>query len=178
MIVVVGGGGAKVGKTALVCGIVAALPEREWTAVKITRHDYGRLGPVWEETQAGQGTDTARYLAAGAKRALLISAPAQELGKAVEPLLQSCRDGGPSAALIFESNSVLEYLDPDVCLAVDLEGQLEPKPSFQALAQRADARVRWAGCDGAEWAPRPVFRLEAMERLSPAMAGWLRQRLS
>jgi len=66
-IVVVGGSGRGVGKTALVCGLIAALPEFNWTAIKITGHDHGQPKPVWEETQPGQGTDTARFLAAGAR---------------------------------------------------------------------------------------------------------------
>src|SRR5208282_1655489 len=73
-IIVVGGSSRGVGKTALVCGLIAALPEFRWTAVKITTHDYGKPKPIWEETRAGQETDSARYLAAGAERAFLATA--------------------------------------------------------------------------------------------------------
>ena len=73
-IIVVGGSSRGVGKTALVCGLIASLPEFRWTAVKITGHKHGKPEPVWEETTAGQGSDTARYLAAGARWALLVSA--------------------------------------------------------------------------------------------------------
>ncbi len=84
-IVVVGGSTKDIGKTALVCAIISALPDFNWTAVKITGHSY-ELGPflsrlaaedsdptVWEEMNPGQETDTARYLAAGARRALLVT---------------------------------------------------------------------------------------------------------
>ena len=60
-ILVVGGSHRGVGKTALVCGLIAALPEHRWTAVKITSDDHGQFAPVWEDTEPGQGTDTARY---------------------------------------------------------------------------------------------------------------------
>ena len=74
-ILVVGGSGRGVGKTALVCGLIAALPEFRWTGVKITTDDHGMGEPIWEETDPGQGSDTARYLSAGAVRALLVTAP-------------------------------------------------------------------------------------------------------
>ena len=66
------------GKTALVCGLIAALPEFFWTAVKISSHFHGRGEAVWEEATPGNGTDTARYLAAGARRALLATAPLKD----------------------------------------------------------------------------------------------------
>src|SRR5579863_9866900 len=74
-IIVVGGSGRGVGKTSLVCGLISALDELRWTAVKISTHDHGKPKPIWEETSAGAETDTARYLTAGAERALLVTAP-------------------------------------------------------------------------------------------------------
>ena len=43
---------------------------------------------IWEETAPGEGTDTARYLAAGARRALLVTAREDALGPIVEQILQ------------------------------------------------------------------------------------------
>ena len=40
-IVVVGGHSRSVGKTSVVAGLVAAMPERAWTAVKITQYGHG-----------------------------------------------------------------------------------------------------------------------------------------
>src|ERR1700733_3773852 len=93
-IIVVGGGGRGAGKTALVCGLVRALPDISWTAVKITSHEHGHEHgqdnptPIWEETAPGEGSDTARYLAAGACRALLVTAGEDGLGPVVGGLLQ------------------------------------------------------------------------------------------
>ena len=81
-IVVVGGSAKDIGKTALVCAIISALRDFDWTAVKITAHDYiadsvdqvsASVGQSCEETEAGSETDTSRYLAAGARRALLVT---------------------------------------------------------------------------------------------------------
>ena len=49
-IIVVGGSNRGAGKTALVCGLIAALPEFHWIAVKVTDHDHGQPSPIWEET--------------------------------------------------------------------------------------------------------------------------------
>ena len=80
-VIVVGGGGRGAGKTALVCGLMRALPEISWTAVKITTHEHGNSTPIWEETAPGDTTDTARYLAAGARRALLVTASEERWGR-------------------------------------------------------------------------------------------------
>src|SRR5579863_4544376 len=103
-LIVVGGGGRGAGKTALVCGLIRAFPEIEWTAIKITTHEHGKATAIWEETTPGQETDTARYLAAGARRALLVTATDDSLSNVLERVL--VEDSTP-AGVIFESNSVL-----------------------------------------------------------------------
>src|SRR5260370_35824098 len=40
-ILVIGGHSRNVGKTSVVAGLIAALPERQWTAVKITQFGHG-----------------------------------------------------------------------------------------------------------------------------------------
>jgi hypothetical protein len=176
-IIVVGGSGKGVGKTALVCGLIAGLPECQWTAVKITSHDYGKLEPVWEETEAGQGTDTGRYLAAGAARALLVTTrdgiiPALKLKQAV----------APGTGLILESSRILTHLEPELCLGVlGPEGAgAEVKPSFQLFMRRADALVTLAA-SGSSIQPAgqaiPLFPLARLELPSPEMLAWVRERL-
>lgn len=181
--IVVGGSGKGVGKTTLICGLIAALAEFRWTAVKITSHDHGQPGRIHEDTRqdggAPPGTDTARYLAAGAERALLVSALPAEFGETVGELM---RAEGPQAHLIFESNRILGFLKPDVCLL--LHGCMERaswKPSFNLVARQADAMVERCDADlmlrhGA--ISRPVFQLASLDKISPEMLGWLRMRLS
>jgi hypothetical protein len=173
-IIVVGGSGRSAGKTALVCGLMRALPEIPWTAVKITSHAHGKPAAIWEETTAGQETDTARYLAAGARRALLVTAEDDALDPIVQQILRECP---PSAGVIFESNSVLRCLSPDLCLAAASSPWTGQKPSHDLLEQRMDAMVELAGHDHVITARKLSFRLASLERISPTMLEWLRERL-
>jgi len=200
-IIVVGGGGRGAGKTALVCGLMRALPEIPWTAVKITthEHEHGETTPIWEETAPGQGTDTARYLAAGARRALLVTAGEDGLGPIVEQILQehsrasraidvdakqvgakkvdAKKAGATQAGIIIESNSVLRHLRPDVCLCAATSPWAEQKPSFDLLMEHVDATGELAAHDHIIEAEKITFRLASLERVSPTMLDWLRERL-
>jgi hypothetical protein len=175
-IIIVGGSGRNVGKTTLVCGFIAALPEFRFTAVKISAHDHGHPEPVWEETASGQETDTQRYLAAGAERALLVTAlegdfPIRQIEAAV------ARDPD----LIFESNRIVDYYKSDLCLAVLGEPDAERKPSFEAFAKRADAFVAGAGEDTNGYVlpeEAVILPLVDFEAMPPELIGWIRKRLS
>jgi hypothetical protein len=179
-IVVVGGSARGAGKTTLVCGIVAALKERRWTAVKITPHAHGAGTAVREGTVADPGSDTGRYLAAGAERALLIGAQEEQIEALVKRLLAEPRHGenAPGTNLIFESNRVLRYIRPDVCLAIDAGAERARKPSFELVAERCDATVMLAEDKDAIAGEKPWFQLKNFEQLSAEMAGWLRQKLA
>lgn len=186
-IVVVGGSTKNVGKTALVCGLIAALREFDWTAVKITGHDYEppdpgasragiAKGAIWEETCAGAETDTGRYLAAGARRALLVTRYGADV--VIEDIRRSL---GADRNVIFESNRIVEALEPDVCLALVGERQAGVKASFLRLLCVADAVVSVDGmlAQAAE-APAAIMRFElrSADRPTPEMVRWLRERLS
>jgi hypothetical protein len=177
-IVVVGGSGRGVGKRALVCGLIAALTEFCWTAIKISTHEHGKSKPFWEETTAGTETDTARYLAAGAERAFLATVEGDEQGVIVRGLMDA---QGLGAHLIFESNQVLNYVQPELCLAV--HGGLDRarcKPSFSHVVRRADAIVAHSDADrmlGGDAASKPIFHLADLGKISPEMLGWVRLKL-
>jgi hypothetical protein len=173
-IIVVGGGGRRAGKTALICGLIHALPEIEWTAIKITSHAHNKATPIWEETVAGQETDTGRYLAAGARRALLVTAADCDLGSIVQQILL---EHSSPTALIFESNRVLSHLRPDLCLAAATNPHGSHKPSFALVEERMDALVELAGHDHMIDGKKMCFHLRSLERISPTMAEWLRERL-
>jgi hypothetical protein len=184
-IIVVGGSGRGVGKTALVCGLIAALTEFRWTAIKISTHDHGKPKPVWEEPAAGTETDTARYLAAGAERALLVSPPLRDETQVADfPVLlnELWRVAGSDANVIFESNSILDHVQPDLCLAV--HGGLDHarrKPSFGDVVRRADAMVAHSDADrmlGGDAASKPIFHLAALEKISAEMLDWVRLKLT
>jgi hypothetical protein len=172
-ILVVGGGGKGAGKTALICGLLRALPDRKWTAIKITSHAHVPHEPIFEETAAGQETDTARYLAAGAGRALLFTAHEGGLGA----LMRKFLDEHPGSHLIVESNSVLNHLKPDLCFAVSMSLKGGDKPSFEIVEQCADATVALGGHDHVIPGARIHFHLRSLEAISPTMLEWVNERL-
>ncbi len=172
--VVVGGSARNVGKTSLICGLISAMPECPWTVVKITSHDHGKTAPIWEETQAGQGTDTARYLAAGARRALLVTAgdgkiPTAELGAAT----------ADDRWLIFETNQVQSLPKPDLLLALIGPEETDSKSSFAAVVQRADAFIYTGSGPGPtrQVDTRPTLVLPDLHHISPELNQWMRARL-
>jgi molybdopterin-guanine dinucleotide biosynthesis protein len=182
---VVGGSHRGVGKTALVCGLIAALPEHRWIAVKVTSDEHGGSAPVWEETEAGQGSDTGRYMAAGAARAFLITASDGEIQERVAELGRLL---GPEYSVIYESNRVADFVRPDALLLVEgLAGEQTAKASFLRIEGLADATVSrvlgdavGAAFDSAKAernVARPHFQLDSLERVSPQMREWVRQRI-
>jgi hypothetical protein len=173
-IIVVGGGGPGAGKTALICGLIRALPEIDWTAIKVTSQAHDKPAPIWEETAAGVETDTGRYLAAGARRSLLVTAGDAELGVAIEQVL---KDHSSAPALIFESNRVLCHLRADLCLAAATNPHGSRLPSFALVEEHMDALVEVAGHDHVIEGERMCFHLRSLERVSPTMGAWLRERL-
>jgi hypothetical protein len=174
-IIIVGGSGRNAGKTTLVCALIAALPGHRWTAVKISAHDHGHPESVWEETATGEETDTERYLAAGAQRALLVSALDDDF-----PIAQIRSALARDPDIIFESNRIIDYYKPDLCLAVLADPYGERKPSFAAFAKRADAFVALATADAKAFAlPQDaiVFPLVDFQAMTPELLEWLRKRL-
>jgi hypothetical protein len=184
-ILVIGGGAKDVGKTALVCAVIAALREFNWTAVKITGHDYPPVNPlagaaassnrtIREETVAGSQTDTARYLAAGARRALLVTRHGPDV-----PIEEIRRALGNDPNVIFESNRIIDALRPDVCLALVNDRMTNVKASFDRLLRVADALVSVGGVGDTPGASVkiPRFSLQSPSRIPPEMLDWLRRRL-
>jgi len=192
-IIVVGGSSRGAGKTSLVCGLIAALPEFRWTAIKITTHDHGQAKPIWEEAQSGLETDTSRYLAAGAARAFL--ATPSLVPRSADPDLPPMLDElwphfGRGTNLIFESNSIVHHVRPNACLMIQAVDKRrlplpERKPSFIAAIGHADAAVTVSHADGVtpdglrlpDQEPKPIFHLADFGRISSQMLAWLRPRL-
>jgi hypothetical protein len=178
-IVVVGGSTKDIGKTALVCAIISAFRDCDWTAVKITAHDYisdtldhaVSASAILEETTAGRETDTSRYLAAGACRALLVTRTGAQV-----PIEDIQRAVGADRNVIYESNRIVDAIKPDVCLALMAEDG-RTKASFERLLRMADGVVSVGGVDE-EVARRSHFRLRSANQLSPELIKWLRERLS
>lgn len=155
-IVVVGGQTRNIGKSSVVAGLIAGLPERNWTAFKITQFGHGvcsahgkpcdcDAGPhtiaISEERDRTTGTDSARFLAAGAVRAFWVRTRQGQLAEAM-PRIRKELASAENA--ILESNSILNFLDPDVYLTVLDPSNCDFKDSAKNFLDRADA-VLWSG---------------------------------
>ena len=129
-IVVIGGHSRSVGKTSVVAGLIAALPEFRWTAFKITQYGHGICSAngevcdcatndhswaITEDRDRAGDSDTARFLAAGAERAWWVRTEQGELAEAM-PALREKLSHAESA--ILESNSVLQFLRTDLYMTV------------------------------------------------------------
>jgi hypothetical protein len=161
-LVVVGGHTRSIGKTQLVCDIIAAFPKTEWIAGKITQYGHGVCAQNGEncncapeehvcaldwESQADTGTDSARFLAAGAKRSFWLRTKQGYLAEGL-PLLRDAlkevagqRDGGDNRAVILESNSLMQFVKPSLYFAVVDPLREDFKESAQVALDRAHALV-------------------------------------
>lgn len=187
-VVVVGGQSRGVGKTAVIAGLIARLPEMHWTALKITQHPHGldesdRTLALAEERDAFSGNDTARFLAAGAVRSLWVRVHPGILAKAM-PHIQ--RELAAAENAILESNSVMQFLQPDVYLSVLDEGIEDFKDSALRFLDRADAVLvretetepRWTGVSAKLLAGKPRFVIAPPEFVTDAVVEFLRGRIA
>jgi hypothetical protein len=180
-IVVIGGHSRSVGKTSVVAGLISALREYEWTAVKITQYGHGvcstngapcdcatadHTWAITEEKDRGGESDTSRFLVAGAARALWVRTEQGRLAEAMPALRQRL---DPSRNVILESNSVLKFMHPDLYLTVLDPGTEDFKNSAREFLDRAGAVIlhdrsnsggsAWQGVSLKPVAERPVFRI-------------------
>jgi len=152
-IIVIGGHTRNIGKTSVVAGLIAALPHLNFTAIKITQFGHNVCSAngepcdcqtadhtlaISEERDATTGTDTSRFLAAGARRVFWVRTRQGELAQAMPRVRKLLAD---SENAIIESNSVLRFLQPLLSLAV-----LDPtipdfKPSALRYLDRTDALI-------------------------------------
>ncbi len=155
-VIVVGGHTRNIGKTSVVAGLIAALPELQWTAFKITQFGHGICSAngkpchcetdahtvaVSEERDASTGTDSARFLTAGAVRSFWVRTRQGQLADAMPRIRKELAS---ATNAILESNSILGFLKPDLYLTVlDAENR-DFKASAASFLERADA-VLWSG---------------------------------
>ena len=153
--IIIGGHSRNIGKTSVVAGIIPALPEYDWTAVKITQFGHGVCSisaepcdcalnekeHSWsldEESDRSGQTDTSRFLVAGARRAFWVRTKQGMLAEAMPALRNAL---ATAENVIIESNSVLRFLRPDLYLSVlDLQ-TADFKDSAREFLDRADAVI-------------------------------------
>lgn len=179
-IVVIGGHSRSVGKTSVVAGLISALREYDWTAVKITQYGHGVCSAngapcdcatddhswaISEEKDRSGESDTSRFLVAGAARALWVRTEQGRLAEAMPALRQRLEQ---ARHVMVESNSVLKFLGPDLYLTVLDPGTEDFKTSAREFLDRAGAVILHEGSQsGTAWqgvslkpvAARPVFRI-------------------
>jgi hypothetical protein len=198
-VIVVGGHSRSVGKTSVVASLIAALPECEWTAVKITQFGHGicavngagcgcapdhhrwaleEQAPVRDA--ATHLTDTERFLAAGAKRSLWLRTKTGELAEGM-PALRSALAGAQN--VLIESNSVIRFLRPELYLVLLDAGNPDFKESAREYLDRADAfllvggrRGSWKDVSSRPFTTSPAFAVEPPTYLSAEVVELVRSR--
>jgi hypothetical protein len=198
-IVVIGGHSRSVGKTSVVAGLIAALPEFHWTAIKITQYGHGICSAngqacdcatgdhswaVTQERDPSGDSDTSRYLAVGATQAWWVRTEQGRLAEAmprVRELLSS------SENVVLESNSVLKFLRPELYITILDPSTTDFKNSAREFLDRASAVILHdAGKDSPTWASvslkpvegKPLFRITPPPYVTPEIVEFVRSRLS
>jgi hypothetical protein len=141
--IVVGGHARKVGKTSVVAGLISAFSNRQWTAVKISSHRHAGFSGVGDceirfETSRLGDSDSSRYLAAGASKSLWVRAAEENYGAAVQQLLPIIQS---DTFLIIESNRILDFIEPDLCIIVLRYDVEDFKDSARKMIAKAHAAV-------------------------------------
>src|SRR5882672_3759949 len=152
-LVVIGGHTRNVGKTSVVAGLIAALPELKWTAMKITQYGHNvcsrdgqpchcatedHTWAISEEKERAGLTDTSRFLLAGAERVWWVRSEQGRLAEALPRVRQLLAD---SRNAILESNSIVKFVQPNIYLTVLDPATADFKRSAQEFLDRADAVI-------------------------------------
>lgn len=197
-LVVIGGHSRSVGKTSVVAGLISALPEFQWTAVKITQYGHGICSAngegcdcatgdhswaISEERDRSGDSDTSRFLAAGAARVFWARTEQGRLAEALPSLRQRMEK---ARYVIIESNSVLKFVRPDLYMTVLDPATSDFKTSAREFLDRADAVIlheanretAWQSVSLKPVASRPIFRIEPPNYVTPEIVAYVRSRLS
>jgi len=198
-IVVIGGHSRSVGKTSVVAGLIAALPEFHWTALKITQFGHGvcsadgkpcdcdtgddHFRAISDERDISGESDSSRFLVAGATRSLWVRTRQGRLGEAMDDIRKKIAG---AENVIMESNSVMRFLKPDVYLSVLDAGTEDFKESAREFLPQADGIILHQNGSSPKWnsvpldltGPRPVFLVEPPHYVTPEIVEFVRERIS
>jgi len=196
-LVVIGGHTRNVGKTSVVAGLIAALPELKWTAMKITQYGHNvcsrdgqpchcatedHTWAISEEKERSGLTDTSRFLAAGAEHVWWVRSEQGRLAEAL-PRIRKLLAGSGNA--ILESNSILKFLRPDLYLTVLDPATADFKQSAKEFLDCADAvimhnskgNISWQGVSLKPVEGQPVFNIHPPEYVTPEIVEFVRGKL-
>jgi hypothetical protein len=195
--IVIGGHSRSVGKTSVVARLISALPEYRWTAFKITQYGHGicsRDGKpcdcacadhswaITKERDRSGKSDTSRFLLGGAVRVWWVRT---EQGRLIEAMSTVRQKLAKCENAIIESNSVLEFLRPDLYLTLLDPATVDFKPSAEKFLDVADGVILHANDGQPVWpnvsletvANRPMFRIKPPDYVTPELADFVRKRL-
>jgi hypothetical protein len=198
-VIVVGGHSRSVGKTSVVAGLIAALPERRWTAIKITQYGHGVCSTngeacgcavdehtfaITEEHDRGGKSDTSRFLSAGAERSVWVRTKQGRLAEAMPGVRGILAE---NENVIIESNSVMRFIRPDLYLTVLDFATEDFKASAREFLDLASAVILHAGArEGAEarWqnvslkpvSEKPKFYVRPPQYVTPELVEFVRDR--
>jgi molybdopterin-guanine dinucleotide biosynthesis protein len=187
-IVVIGGHSRNIGKTSVMEGLIRGLPERHWTAIKVTQFGHGMCSAngepcdcetaehtiaVGEERNPESGTDSSRYLAAGAARSFWVRT---RTGDLIEAMPRIRKEIEQAENTLIESNSIIRFLRPDLYMSV-LDPAVEDfKDSARLYLDRADAVLVPHGTLGhPEWKGVSLKLLEGTPVLAMRTPGYVTQ---
>jgi hypothetical protein len=198
-LIVIGGHTRNLGKTSVVAGLIAALPEYNWTAFKITQYGHGICSKdgqpcdcvtddhswaVSEEKDRSGSSDSSRFLMAGAVRVWWVRTEQGRLAEAM-PAIRKRLDGARNA--ILESNSIVKFLRPDLYLTVLDPATADFKKSAQEFLDRADAVIlherhgnvpAWREISLKPVTGRHMFRIQPPNYVTPEIIDFVRLKLT
>jgi molybdopterin-guanine dinucleotide biosynthesis protein len=197
-VVVIGGHSRDVGKTSVVAGLISALPEFHWLAMKITQYGHGICSAngdpcdcatadhslaVSEERNRTGDTDTSRFLVAGADRVLWVRT---QQGMLAEAMPRVRAEMAKAENVILESNSVMRFLRPTIYVAVLDPSRGDFKDSAREFLDRADAILLRAGNGEVEWnnvslkpvQSKPFFEFTPPQYVPAEFANFVRERIA
>jgi hypothetical protein len=198
--VVIGGHTRSVGKTSVVAGLIAALRDLHWTALKITQYGHGVCSAngepcdcatadhslaISEEKDRSGESDTSRFLVAGADHSWWVRTQQGRLAEAM-PRIRTIL--AKPENFIIESNSILRFLKPDLYLTVLDPATADFKTSAQEFLDRADAVLlhatpevkspTWKQVSLRPVANRPTFNIHPPDYVTPEIVDFVRARLN
>jgi hypothetical protein len=189
-VIVVGGHTRSIGKTQLVCDIISAFPKANWIAGKITQYGHGvcaqngnncdcapdeHICAIEWEAQPQSGTDSARFLAAGAKRSFWLRTKQGFLAEGLPLMRDALKQAfsgteDESPPLILESNSLLQFLKPSLYFAVIDPAREDFKDSARVALDRADALVLRGSMEDPAAAPSWIRLPANLLRTKPSVS--------
>ena len=197
-LIVVGGHSRSIGKTSVVAGLIAALPEFAWTAVKITQYGHGVCSAngelcdcatddhswaISQERDRSGKSDTSRFLVSGAKRSLWVRTRQGFLAEAMPRLREELIQARNA---IIESNSIIRFLRPDLYLTVLDPATVDFKLSAQDFLDRADlillhqhpAEAAWENVSLKPVLKKPQILIRPPHYVPPELVEFVRARLA